>query len=174
MRRSGHACFHFSSLLNRPAGSLLRASSYRQLGRAAPGVLKMDKKFPSMPALPNLNTSTTRVDDFDGPEPSAMSKLVPRSTKLLDYFLEHMSFYRIHLGAFVLIPLVTSGVFYACNGRYPVTYVDSLFVCYSAMTVTGLSTINLSTITVWQQVILFLLMLIVSPRFVQKWFCHLR
>ena len=37
-------------------------------------------------------------------------------------------------------------------------FIDALFVCYSALTVTGLSTINLSTLTVLQQVILVVLM----------------
>ena len=39
-------------------------------------------------------------------------------------------------------------------------YIDALFVCYSALTVTGLSTINLSTCTAFQQAILFFLMCI--------------
>lgn len=77
------------------------------------------------------------------------------------------TFYRVHLFAFVSIPLISSGIFYACNGRYHVSYLDSLFLCYSSMTVTGLSTVNLSTITVWQQVMLYLLMLAVSALFLR-------
>ncbi len=73
-----------------------------------------------------------------------------------------LTFYRIHLVAFVFIPLVSSGIFYGCNGRFHISFLDSLFLCYSAMTVTGLSTVNLSTLTAWQQVMLFLLMMIVS------------
>lgn len=45
-------------------------------------------------------------------------------------------------------------------GEYPVAYIDALFLTYSAMTVTGLSTVNLSTITPFQQFLLFFLMLI--------------
>ncbi|PBK92420.1 TrkH-domain-containing protein [Armillaria gallica] len=71
-----------------------------------------------------------------------------------------LTFYRIHLVAFVFIPLVSSGIFYGCNGRFHISFLDSLFLCYSAMTVTGLSTVNLSTLTAWQQVMLFLLMMI--------------
>ncbi|KAK0462994.1 potassium transporter [Desarmillaria tabescens] len=70
------------------------------------------------------------------------------------------TFYRIHLAAFVFVPLISSGIFYACNGRFRISYLDSLFLCYSAMTVTGLSTVNLSTLTVWQQVMLYLLMMV--------------
>ncbi|KAG7447157.1 TrkH-domain-containing protein [Guyanagaster necrorhizus] len=62
--------------------------------------------------------------------------------------------------AFVFIPLISSGIFYGCNGRLRISYLDSLFMCYSAMTLTGLTTVNLSTLTVWQQVMLFLLMMV--------------
>lgn len=86
-----------------------------------------------------------------------------RWNKIGEFLDRESSFYRIHLATFVLVPLITSGIFYACNGRNHIPYVDSLFVCYSAMTVTGFSTVNLSTLTAWQQVILFLLMMIVRP-----------
>lgn len=57
---------------------------------------------------------------------------------------------------------------YACSSatwRTPCTdrreaFIDALFLCYSALTVTGLSTINLSTLTVFQQVILLVLMIL--------------
>lgn len=87
---------------------------------------------------------------------------VTRISKFLEYVRGESTFFRIHLFAFTFIPLISSGIFYACNGRFRVHYIDSLFLCYSAMTVTGLSTVNLSTLTVWQQVILYLLMMIVS------------
>ncbi|KAJ7147234.1 hypothetical protein C8R46DRAFT_545765 [Mycena filopes] len=79
---------------------------------------------------------------------------------LSDLVWTHGTFYRLHLTAFTLIPLISAAVFYACNGRYHVSFLDSLFLCYSAMTVCGLSTVNLSTTTPFQQVILYLLMVI--------------
>lgn len=88
-------------------------------------------------------------EDIDPPEPLT----------ILDFFLKHVTFYRLHLAAFTFIPLIAAGIFYASNGRFPVSFIDSVFICYSCMTVTGLSTINLSTITVWQQVILYILMI---------------
>ncbi|KAJ7079638.1 potassium transporter [Mycena belliarum] len=72
----------------------------------------------------------------------------------------HGTFYRLHFTAFTIVPLVAAAVFYGCNGRIHISFLDSLFVCYSAMTVTGLATINLSTTTAWQQVILYILMTI--------------
>ncbi|KAJ7166638.1 TrkH-domain-containing protein [Mycena filopes] len=77
-----------------------------------------------------------------------------------DLVWSHGTFYRLHLAAFTFIPIISAAVFYACNGRYHVSFLDSLLLCYSAMTVCGLSTVNLSTTTPLQQVILYLLMLI--------------
>jgi len=88
-----------------------------------------------------------------------------RRTRLLDYLLEQVTFFRVHLFAFTFIPIIFSGIFYASNGRYHVNYVDALFLCYSAMTVTGLSTVDLSTITGWQQAILYFLMTIVGTMY---------
>lgn len=45
-------------------------------------------------------------------------------------------------------------------GEFPVPYIDALFLTYSSMTVTGLSTVNLSTTTPFQQSVLFVLMLL--------------
>lgn len=52
-----------------------------------------------------------------------------------------------------------SGIFYAGNTEYPIDYVDCLFLCVSAMTVTGLATNNLSQLTGFQQALLFVQML---------------
>ena len=51
---------------------------------------------------------------------------------------------------------------YGINTEYHISYIDCLFCCMSAMTVTGLATINLSTLSVMQQVILFWQMIIGS------------
>lgn len=128
------------------------------------GINGVGRRFPSMPSLPKLNTN---MGAFSEGAPSAATDakdqpVPPKS--LLDWFLEHVTFYRLHLAAFTFVPLIASGVFYASNGRFKIPYIDCLFICYSCMTVTGLSTINLSTLTVWQQVILYFLMIIVSSR----------
>ena len=41
-----------------------------------------------------------------------------------------------------------------------IAFIDALFLCYSALTVPGLATVNLSTLTVFQQVILLVLMVV--------------
>ncbi|KAE8225980.1 hypothetical protein CF319_g1342 [Tilletia indica] len=70
------------------------------------------------------------------------------------------SFYRVHLTVFTLTPLIAAAIFYAANGANEIKFIDCLFVCTSAMTVTGLVTFNISNTTIFQQVILFFLMCI--------------
>jgi Trk-type K+ transport system membrane component len=60
-------------------------------------------------------------------------------------------------------PLIFSGIFYASNGANHISYIDALFNCISAMTVCGLATVDLSSLTTWQQVILFIQMCLGSP-----------
>ncbi|EIN11405.1 TrkH-domain-containing protein [Punctularia strigosozonata HHB-11173 SS5] len=80
--------------------------------------------------------------------------------RLSSFRLPHIqwNFFRIHLAFFTIHPLIWSAIFWGANGRYHISYVDSLFLCYSSQTVTGLSTINLSTTTGFQQAILYWLM----------------
>ncbi|KAG7091120.1 hypothetical protein E1B28_010174 [Marasmius oreades] len=76
---------------------------------------------------------------------------------------KHLNFYRVHILFFTFTPLIFSGIFYASNGQNHISYVDSLFNCVSAMTVCGLATVDLSSLTPWQQVILFIQMCLGSP-----------
>ncbi|KAH9927443.1 TrkH-domain-containing protein [Epithele typhae] len=73
---------------------------------------------------------------------------------------KELNFFRVHLLYFTITPLIFTFIFYASNGKFHISFIDSMFLCYSAMTVTGLSTVNLSTLTVWQQTILFICMLV--------------
>ncbi|KAI0628944.1 cation transport protein-domain-containing protein [Trametes polyzona] len=79
------------------------------------------------------------------------------------YVRRHLNFYRVHLLAFTFIPLIFSGIFYAGNGEYHIDYVDCLFMCISAMTVCGLATVDLSSLTPFQQALLFIQMCMGSP-----------
>lgn len=107
------------------------------------------------------------------------------------FFKRHFNFFRVHLLFFTLTPLVLSGIFYAANGSATgnantadsgtgykkVEYIDSLFLCFSAMTcvpstatreqgsanedsVTGLVTVNISACHPFQQAILFILFIL--------------
>ena len=71
----------------------------------------------------------------------------------------HLNYYRAHLSFFIVAILVSSAIFWASNtSGFEVDYTDALFLCASAMTSTGLNTVNLSEITAYQQSILFVLM----------------
>ncbi|EJD53027.1 TrkH-domain-containing protein [Auricularia subglabra TFB-10046 SS5] len=76
------------------------------------------------------------------------------------YTKRHANFFRVHLSAFVIVPLILGSILYASNGRVKIEYLDCLFIAYSAMAGCGLSTVNLSSLTGWQQTILFALMLL--------------
>ncbi|KAI0719098.1 TrkH-domain-containing protein [Cerioporus squamosus] len=80
--------------------------------------------------------------------------------RIRQWIEEEVNFFRLHLLFFTLTPLVAAGIFYGVNGEFQIPFIDALFLCYSALTVTGLSTVNLSTLTVFQQVILLVLMAI--------------
>ncbi|KKA23256.1 Potassium transporter, partial [Rasamsonia emersonii CBS 393.64] len=63
-----------------------------------------------------------------------------------------------------MMSLVWSVVFWGAAEPFrSVSYTDSLFLCMSAMTGAGLNTINLSTLTSFQQAMLFALILLGSP-----------
>ncbi|KAF9222488.1 TrkH-domain-containing protein [Gyrodon lividus] len=81
----------------------------------------------------------------------------------------NLNFFRVHLLFFTFTPLIFSGILYASNGRYPIAYIDALFNSVSAVTVCGLATVNLSQLTPWQQIVLFLQMCVGSP-VVVAWF----
>ena len=60
-------------------------------------------------------------------------------------------------------PLIFSGILYAANTNFHVSYIDCLYNCVSAMTVCGLATVDLSGLTGFQQALLFVQMCMGSP-----------
>ncbi|KAI1806350.1 TrkH-domain-containing protein [Daldinia bambusicola] len=84
--------------------------------------------------------------------------------------LPPLNFITIHYVYFLLVPLISSVVFWgSSNPRASISYVDSLFLVTSAMTEAGLNTVNLSQMTTWQQVLLWLLIIIGSSIWVSIW-----
>ncbi|EJD08005.1 TrkH-domain-containing protein [Fomitiporia mediterranea MF3/22] len=69
---------------------------------------------------------------------------------------DHLNFFRVHVLFFTFAPLVFSWIFYGANGATHIPYIDALYVCFSATTVCGLSTIDLSSLTGFQQALLFI------------------
>lgn len=77
--------------------------------------------------------------------------------------MPRLNFFRIHLLLFVVCSLIFSAILWASNGRFKINYVDALFLCVSSVTGTGLYTIDLSSLTAWQQTIMVILELIGNP-----------
>ncbi|KAB5584765.1 cation transport protein-domain-containing protein [Coniochaeta sp. 2T2.1] len=97
----------------------------------------------------------TRWHDFVDNHPRAAERL----TKLRA-ILPPLNFITLHYAYFTVVPLIASVIFWgSSHPARSISYVDSLFLVVSAMTEAGLNTVNLSTMTTWQQVILFLLIM---------------
>lgn len=77
--------------------------------------------------------------------------------------LPELNFISLHYAYFILVTLISSVIFWGSSQPLgSVSFTDSLFLCLSAMTETGLNTVNLSQISTFQQIILFILMLMGS------------
>ncbi|KAI0428929.1 TrkH-domain-containing protein [Xylaria sp. FL1042] len=84
--------------------------------------------------------------------------------------LPPLNFITIHYAYFIAVTLLASLVFWgSSHPRFSISYVDSLFLVVSAMTEAGLNTVNLSQMTTWQQVLLWLLIIIGSSIWVSIW-----
>ena len=60
----------------------------------------------------------------------------------------------------LVVPVLGAAILFACNGHFPVRFIDALYISISGATGTGLITVDLSGLTVWQQVILVVLEII--------------
>ena len=90
-------------------------------------------------SLTSTSISSTRVE-----------MIIPKTQSIYDkavaYGRTHFNFFRIHLTVFTLLPFLFSAIFHAANGSsvgnardnavgiQKVQYIDSLFLCFSAMT----------------------------------------
>ncbi|KAK3940038.1 cation transport protein-domain-containing protein [Diplogelasinospora grovesii] len=107
----------------------------------------------------------SRWDDFVDDHPEAATAL----SKLRSY-LPPLNFITIHYAYFIIVCLVTSVIFWGSSDpAWSISYTDSLFLVVSAMTEAGLNTVNLSQMTTWQQVLLFLLIIFGSSIWVSIW-----
>ncbi|KAK4442869.1 cation transport protein-domain-containing protein [Podospora aff. communis PSN243] len=80
------------------------------------------------------------------------------------------NFITLHYVYFITSCLIASVIFYGSSTvAFPVSYVDSLFLIISAMTESGLNTVNLSQINTGQQLLLWLLMVVGSSIWVSIW-----
>ncbi|EXK47031.1 hypothetical protein FOXG_11308 [Fusarium oxysporum f. sp. lycopersici 4287] len=81
-----------------------------------------------------------------------------------------INFITIHYAYFIFGSLFFSLIFWlSSEPSQSIPYVDCLFLVVSSFCDTGLNTVNLSEITTWQQVLLYLLFIIGSALWVSFW-----
>lgn len=92
------------------------------------------------------------------------TRVTTRRAHQLRRRLLRLNFYRSHLAYFIITILIVSCVLYGSSGSseddFKLRYIDALFMAASAMTNTGLNTVNLNVLTGYQQSVLFVLMLL--------------
>jgi hypothetical protein len=98
-----------------------------------------------------------------------------RPWRLVRRWLPPLNFITIHYAYFVVTCLISAVIFWgASTPARSVRFIDALFLVVSAMTLSGLGTINLSTVNTFQQVLLFLLIMMGSAIFVSGFVVHVR
>ncbi|OJJ45738.1 hypothetical protein ASPZODRAFT_152742 [Penicilliopsis zonata CBS 506.65] len=89
--------------------------------------------------------------------------------------LPPFNFLTLHYIYFLATPLFCSIIFWCSSTPFrSVAYVDALFLCVSAMTGAGLNTVDLSTLNTFQQVILFLLLILGSAILISSTVLYVR
>ncbi|KAL8722687.1 MAG: hypothetical protein Q9225_000854 [Loekoesia sp. 1 TL-2023] len=83
---------------------------------------------------------------------------ISRSLAFISSQLPPLNFITLHYAYFVGVSMLASLIFWGSSTpAKSISYTDSLFLVVSAMTLTGLNTVNLSEINTFQQFVLFLL-----------------
>lgn len=95
--------------------------------------------------------------------------------RLIRRWLPPCNFITIHYTYFVTTCLISAVIFWgASTPDKSVRFVDALFVVVSAMTLSGLSTINFSTVNTFQQILIMFLIMFGSAIFVSAFVVQLR
>jgi Trk-type K+ transport system membrane component len=87
-----------------------------------------------------------------------------QSTRLLRRLKPSNSFKNWHWAYFLAACLLSSIIFWLSSApQFSVSYINSLFMVISAMSLTGMNTVNLGELNTFQQSILYLLMILGNP-----------
>ena len=98
-----------------------------------------------------------------------------RASGYISSHLPPLNFITLHYAYFIGVCLFSSVIFWGSSTPpRSISYVDSLFLVVSAMTEAGLNTVNLSQMNTFQQIILFLLILLGSAIWVSIAVVHVR
>ncbi|OZJ07024.1 hypothetical protein BZG36_00227 [Bifiguratus adelaidae] len=92
-----------------------------------------------------------------------------------EFYRRHFHFLQLHYTYFITLTFVFSGLLCIKAGdNYPFNYVDALFFSASAISLTGLNTIDLSQLSFYQQFLLFVLMLLGSQVLISGFIVRIR
>lgn len=107
--------------------------------------------------------------------PSVTMGPLNRPLRFLRRHLPPLNFITLHYLYFIVTCLALALIFWGSSTPFrSITFTDSLFMTVSGMTGAGLNTNNLSQLNTFQQVLLFVLILIGSPVFVSAIIVHIR
>jgi Trk-type K+ transport system membrane component len=105
-------------------------------------------------------------------EPQHPQKTRERFLTYLRNEVFQLNFYRSHMLYFVVCIAASSVVVYSGDTR--ISYINALFLCCSAMTSTGLNTVNLGSLKAFQQAVLCVLLVIRNLIFVSTFIVLIR
>ncbi|KAK4118397.1 TrkH-domain-containing protein [Parathielavia appendiculata] len=86
-------------------------------------------------------------------------------------YLPPINFITVHYAYFILSCLFFALVFWGCGSpsSLQISFLDSLYLCMSALTSTGMNTVNVSQMSTGQQVVLFIAMILGHPILISLW-----
>lgn len=97
---------------------------------------------------------------LDRMKPPRFSQVAKRAVQILKTLLPGINFITIHYAYFIITILISSIIFWKTSTtEQPVSYVNSLFMVASAMTLAGLAAVNVSSLSTFQQALIFILMI---------------
>jgi Trk-type K+ transport system membrane component len=96
---------------------------------------------------------------------SAEMKGTSPAAKAFAAIKPHLTYFRVHLMYFVCVGLIGSFIIWLSEGAGRLEYIDALFMAFSALCVTGLSSVDLSLWRPFSQVVMFILILLGSNVF---------
>ncbi|KAF7559088.1 hypothetical protein G7046_g5059 [Stylonectria norvegica] len=112
-----------------------------------------------------LDSLKTRWDDLLEEHPH-----LDTAVSAVQGWIPPINFITLHYAYFIFGSLLCSAIFWGSSQPHAsVGYVDSLFLVVSSMTDTGLNTVNISELTTWQQVQLWILFIVGSAIWISFW-----
>ncbi|ESZ94052.1 hypothetical protein SBOR_5578 [Sclerotinia borealis F-4128] len=153
-----------SPITSRPLKSLLPSRDFEEREKTFPRSMR-GSFFNAHSSREEMNKKPTTPKSLksftDNKRTHRISHLLSNSPILA--LLPPLNFITIHYAYFITTLLITSVIFWGfSNPGKSISYVDSLFMVTSAMTEAGLNTVDLSTMTTFQQVVLWLLIVVGS------------